>query len=357
MKKETMNEFLRNQKIKNGNSTIWIRMISVVLSIAIVAVGCLGIAFFTANDKIAGLQTELNGAKETLEALHAENQSAASEIAALQSGQALSDEELETLTAELAALQAALTQSKETQEALKNSLNAMKTTYQSAQNEIDQLKTDIENANEEITTLKEQIQKSEGKIRIYIDQGHNPTEYHNSGAVGNGLYEENLTFLIGCLLAELLEEDGRFEVQLSRPNENVVLGTDTKSSLMARVNGAADFQADYLISLHVNSFEQNTVSGLEVHVAESGSESYAFGESLLQGLVETTDLRNRGMWLTPELDILEFSAMPAVLVEMGFISNSTDAALLSEHPERFAQGIYNGILDHLGLLPSTLAEA
>ena len=56
--------------------------------------------------------------------------------------------------------------------------------------------------------------------------------------------------------------------------------------------------------------------------------------------------------LNPDLDILEFSAMPAVLVEMGFISNSTDAALMSEHPELFAKGIYNGILEYFGFLPN-----
>lgn len=97
----------------------------------------------------------------------------------------------------------------------------------------------------EILLLKGRIQSimnnsssENDKIRIYIDQGHNPLHYHNSGAEGNGLYEQDLTFNIGRMLAELLEEDGRFEVCLSRPDESTVLGNDTASSLDARVDGA-----------------------------------------------------------------------------------------------------------------------
>ena len=66
---------------------------------------------------------------------------------------------------------------------------------------------------------------------------------------------------------------------------------------------------------------------------------------------ESTDLNRRGMNYDSDLDILEYSSMPAVVLEMGFISNPDDAAILSEHPELFAQGIYNGILNYFGLLP------
>ena len=195
----------------------------------------------------------------------------------------------------------------------------------------------------------------EEKIKIYIDQGHNPSGYHNSGAEGNGLYEQDLTFEIGILLAELLEEDGRFEICLSRPTASTVLGTDYDTSLDARVNGAKDFGADYFISLHINSVSDKSVTGLEVYAAEKESESYTFGNSLLQGLVASTNLRNRGMKLNPDLRVLKNATMPAVLVEMGFISNAEDAALLSEDPDSFAEGIYDGILSYFELEPKELS--
>jgi N-acetylmuramoyl-L-alanine amidase len=269
----------------------------------------------------------------------------------LQSGQTLAKEALEQLETEYAQVKEALKQSKAEQESLEEQLAALEKSNQSAQKEFEQLKNDLKQANDEIAGLKEQVKEPENKIRIYIDQGHNPAPYHNSGASGNGLYEQDVTFLIGRILADLLNTDKRFEVQLSRPNKSVVLGTDNKSSLMARVEGAAAFNADYLISLHTNSYDQDTANGIEVYVAEKESESYIFGQSLLNGLIDSTKLVNRGMKLNSDLDILEFSSMPAALLEMGFISNPTDAALLGEHPDLFAQGIYNGILDYFGFLP------
>ena len=41
--------------------------------------------------------------------------------------------------------------------------------------------------------------------------------------------------------------------------------------------------------------------------------------------------------------------MPAVLLELGFITNPNDAALMSGDPEAFARGIYTGILEYLNL--------
>lgn len=184
------------------------------------------------------------------------------------------------------------------------------------------------------------------KIRIYIDQGHNPAPYHNTGAEGNGLYEQDLTFSIGCLLADMLTEDERFEVSLSRPTASTVLGTDNTSSLKARVDGSAEFNADYFISLHINAFTQESANGIEVFSLTNAGESYHFGTSLLNGMVNSTGLRDRGMKQNPELYVLKNASMPAVLLEMGFISNADDARLLSERPELFAQGIYEGISEY-----------
>ncbi len=321
MEKRTNDEPNSNQKTKNFNTKLWIRVLSVILSFVTLAVVCLGVVLIVSNQE---LQTDLNATNEELDSV--------------------SD---------------ALKESNEKQENLENSLAALEEKLtilenmnQSAQSEIDQLKIEIANLKEEF----EKHQNSpEEKIRIYIDQGHNPLSYHNSGAYGNGLYEHDVTFVIGSILADILRKDGRFEVKLSRPNKSVVLGTDSKSSVMARVEGAIAFEADYLISLHTNSYTSNEPNGIEVWVADDSGESYVFGKTLLDAMVESTNLKKRGMNFDTDLDILEYSSMPAVVLEMGFISNSQDAAILSEHPEFFAQGIYNGILDYFGLLPNTHA--
>lgn len=186
------------------------------------------------------------------------------------------------------------------------------------------------------------------KIRIYIDQGHNPSYHHNSGAQGNGLFEENLTYEIGHLLADLLEQDGRFLICLSRPTEDTVLGTDKDSSLEARVQGAKDFEADYFISIHINAFELSSAHGTEVYTLSSEGEAYLFGSSILKGLIDETEMKDRGV-KTSAFYVLKHATMPAALLELGFITNPDDAAMLDEHPELFAQGIYNGILAHFNL--------
>ena len=83
-------------------------------------------------------------------------------------------------------------------------------------------------------------------------------------------------------------------------------------------------------------------------------ESYFFAQTLLEGLIESTNMINRNVKEPEkELYVLKNATMPAVLVEMGFITNSDDAKLLSEHPELFVMGMYNGILDYFGFLPNT----
>ena len=195
------------------------------------------------------------------------------------------------------------------------------------------------------------------KIKIYIDQGHNPfSPTHppswNTGASNEalGLYEQDLTYEIGMLLVELLAQDDRFEVRVSRPTDETILGTDNDSALDFRVNDAAEWGADYFISLHTNSYTDSGVRGLEVYTAEGDDTGYAIGEEILNALAKSTDLRNRGMKDGSLLRVLKNAKMPAVLVEMGYLSNWEDAKLLDESPDLFAQGIYNGILSYFNQL-------
>jgi len=47
--------------------------------------------------------------------------------------------------------------------------------------------------------------------------------------------------------------------------------------------------------------------------------------------------------------VLKRTAMPAVLVELGFITSPTDSALMNNSPELFAEGVYRGIVEYTGL--------
>ena len=186
-------------------------------------------------------------------------------------------------------------------------------------------------------------------IKIFIDQGHNPRN-PNAGAEGNGLYEQNITYEVGILLAELLNANQNFDVKLSRPTPETSLGNSNSSSLRIRVDEANSFGADYFISLHANASSNPTVSGSEALVYSSPSVASELGEDILIWLNRITGLRNRGIIERPGLYVLRKTQMPAVLVEMGFISNPGDANLMHNNPSLFAEGIYNGILQYTGLL-------
>ena len=208
----------------------------------------------------------------------------------------------------------------------------------------------------EITTPTE-------KIKIYIDQGHNPfSPTHppswNTGASNEelGLYEQDLTYEIGILLAQLLAQDDRFEVRLSRPTADTILGTDNDSALDFRVNDAAEWGADYFISLHINSFSLSSANGLELCYTTHDTIGKELGTELIDALAEATGLCIRDPKLRDDLRVLRNAKMPATLLEMGFISNEGDAKLLDESPELFAQGIYNGILSYFNTLEVQSAE-
>ena len=185
-------------------------------------------------------------------------------------------------------------------------------------------------------------------IKIYIDQGHNP-QNPNAGAEGNGLREQDIVYKIGTELAALLRANPNFEVRLSRPTASSQLGSSNSESLRLRVNDANSWGADYFISLHTNASSLPAASGTEAFAYSEPSAAFSLGEDILRELSRTTGLKNRGMKLRSGLYVLRKTQMPAVLVELGFITNPSDSALMNNNPRLFAEGIYNGIVEFTGL--------
>ncbi len=184
-------------------------------------------------------------------------------------------------------------------------------------------------------------------IKIYVDQGHNP-ENPNAGAEGNGLREQDITYRVGEELAALLRANPNYEVRLSRPTPTSALGSSNTTSLRARVEDANAWGADYFISIHTNASDNASAGGVEAFSYSKPSSAFSLGESILSGLSRETGLQNRGMKVRPSLYVLRKTNMPAVLVEIGFITNPSEAALMNGNPELFARGIYNGIVARLG---------
>lgn len=185
--------------------------------------------------------------------------------------------------------------------------------------------------------------------RIYIDQGHNPVN-PNAGAEGSGFREQDLVQRIGILTANSLRAEG-FEVRVSRPTLETQLGGTTNiSSLAARVNDANNWGADLFVSLHTNASELPSVSGTEGLVFRRGGDAERAAEAMVRQISFATGLRNRGVNVRSNLYVLRRTRMPAVLLELGFITNPNDAELMAYSPGLFAAGITNGILEYYGML-------
>ena len=192
-------------------------------------------------------------------------------------------------------------------------------------------------------------------IRIYIDQGHNPYGF-NAGAEGFGLREQNITYLVGAYLANILNADSRFTAITSRTSPDEILGYDTNSSLRTRTEQANQWGADYFLSIHTNANVNPAINGTEAYVYAVNTPSYELAVNIVNEIVRRLGTKNNGIYARPSLSVLRRTNMPAVLIELAYLSNEGDAALLADKPYEFAYAIYVGLLNYLGLPQIPLFE-
>jgi N-acetylmuramoyl-L-alanine amidase len=185
-------------------------------------------------------------------------------------------------------------------------------------------------------------------IKIFIDQGHNPVGYFNSGAVGNGLYESDITYRVGIYLQNLLISDSRFEVRVSRPEPDTVLGTSNTTSLAERVRMANDWPANYFISIHCNANPNPAVNGTEIYIYQYLTQAEWLAEHVMDGITGTVGTSDNGIRENPSLYVLRNTNMPAILVELAYLTNTSDAQKLRDNEYQFAYGIYLGIMQYFG---------
>jgi len=142
----------------------------------------------------------------------------------------------------------------------------------------------------------------------------------------------------------LLEDQG-IQIILTRQ-------ADVALSLQARVEIANRARADLFVSIHANaiSMSRPEVNGIETFHVAGSSEGQRLAEQIQQQLLANTGMRDRGV-KRARFYVLVHTAMPAVLVEVGFVTGQEDAPRLSVPATRtlMAQAIVQGILDYLQL--------
>ena len=172
-------------------------------------------------------------------------------------------------------------------------------------------------------------------IKIFIDQGHNPSG-PNTGAEGFGLKEQDITYQVGKDLAALLRAEER-------------LGTSNATSLAARVRAANAWPADYFVSIHANANTDPAINGTEVYVYRKYTQSYYLAQHILNAVVNIVGTKDNGVRANPSLYVLRRTNMPAILVELAYLTNAGDAGKLETMQSEFARGIYEGMLSYFGM--------
>lgn len=163
--------------------------------------------------------------------------------------------------------------------------------------------------------------------------------------------EQDIVYEVGRRLALLLNANPNYEARLSRNSPTEILGNSTAESLRLRVDAANSWGCRHFHQYSRKRFRDfNGQAESEGYVYAIPSSAYNLSEDILEQLSLITGLTNRGTFARPTLYVLRKTAMPAVLTEIGYITNPNDAALMNNNPDIFARGIYNGILQYYSKL-------
>lgn len=187
-------------------------------------------------------------------------------------------------------------------------------------------------------------------MRIFIDEGHNDRNV-DTGAVGNGLREQDITFDIGHMLGNKLASMG-LDIKHSRNSKTDIIGSTVNDSLAKRAQMANDFKSDLFISIHCNANANAGAKGTEVYARSTGTKGYPLAKVVCDSVCNKLGTANRGA-KTANYAVLKKTSMPAILVETAFITNASDAALLKNRKEDFASAVCDAVCAYYGIKKDT----
>lgn len=209
-----------------------------------------------------------------------------------------------------------------------------------------EMNTDVKSNNvekiEQFDLDKEAGESNAKKYRVFIDPGHGGNDI-GSKSFDNTIIEKDSVLDISKKVASYLLKQDDIEVILSRTE-------DTYLSLSERANMATSKNSDVLVSLHLNSHKDaNEAFGIETYyLINDKNNSETFAKTMQKTLVSYVDTRDRGV-KSNDFEVLRSVNMPAILIEIGFLSNPEEVKKLSDenYKNELAKGIAQGILTYL----------
>lgn len=175
-----------------------------------------------------------------------------------------------------------------------------------------------------------------------------------SGTTGKytGIPEYQLTLDISLLLRAELESRG-YQVILTREDNETAI-SNSERALMA-----ADSGADIYVRIHANGSENTGVSGAlalvpsasNPYVGSLAGDSYTLAELVLNAYCGQTGFANKGIQMNDTMTGMNWSRVPVMILEMGFMSNENDDYSMAdqEFRGRMVAGIADGIDQYFGI--------
>lgn len=201
-------------------------------------------------------------------------------------------------------------------------------------------------------------------LKVGIDPGHqgkhdysmepvapgSKTMKHKVGSGTAGIKtrasESTVNLKIGLMLRDRLEELGA-EVMMTRVSQNVNVSNIERAVMMN------NWGADIVLRLHCNSSTNRNTNGICLYVKSGGEgsdESYRIACELLTSMAGATGANGKGISRSKVYTGLNWSTVPSILVEMGYMSNPDEDVKLSSasYQKKLVEGMARGLADYFG---------
>jgi N-acetylmuramoyl-L-alanine amidase len=173
---------------------------------------------------------------------------------------------------------------------------------------------------------------------IVIDPGHGGKDPGTASA--KGFEEKSVNLDVAQQIAQILRDKGHRVIMTRDSDEFIEL--DERAAVANRV------KADIFVSIHADSSAKSSTNGFTVYVGRSGSWSSSKLADAIDNRMAQTGISSNG---TKKADyrVLTHTRCPAVLVELGYMSNRWEAKQLNNNDmqRRLAQAVAEGITDYL----------
>lgn len=186
---------------------------------------------------------------------------------------------------------------------------------------------------------------------VVVDAGHGGTD---PGKVGvDGSLEKDINLAVAERLKTYLEQDDVKVIMTRETDTGLYSETDSRkkmADMKKRCEIIEESGADLVVSIHQNSYHEESVSGGQVFYYRDSSKGKALAEVLQDRFDYVLGDQNRRL---PKANgnyyLLLHVKCPIVIVECGFLSNRKEAALLNsgEYQDKLAYTIHMGIMEYL----------